>query len=203
MASRRSFDALYPPATLEEHKDLFLVGFFLSIGLSGTPTWATLGIALVLVLAVPFKAALFFAILTRFKFRSRTALLSSLSLANYSEFGLIVTSIGVGNGWIGNDWLIVVAISLSITFVLAAPLNAFAHNIYARFSDLLQRFETAKRLEWALPTTSAPSLATAGYTRREQSLEARKELLSPAKTGCISCQNNFANIFNTTSISLL
>jgi hypothetical protein len=99
------------------------------------------------VLAVPFKAALFFAILTRFKLRARTAILSSLSLANYSEFGLIVASIGAANGWIGKDWLIVIAISLSITFVLAAPLNAFAHNIYARFSDLLKRFETETRLK--------------------------------------------------------
>ncbi|MGB8333812.1 MAG: cation:proton antiporter family protein [Desulfobacterales bacterium] len=128
-------------------KDLFLVGFFLSIGLSGTPTWTAFGIALLLVLAVPFKAALFFAILTRFKLRARTAILSSLSLTNYSEFGLIVAFIGVANSWIGKDWLIVIAISLSITFVLAAPLNAFAHNIYARFSDLLKRFETATRLK--------------------------------------------------------
>jgi predicted Kef-type K+ transport protein len=128
-------------------KDLFLVGFFLSIGLSGTPTWTAFGIALLLVLAVPFKAALFFAILTRFKLRARTAILSSLSLSNYSEFGLIVASIGTANGWIGKDWLIVIAISLSTTFILAAPLNAFAHNIYARFSDLLRRFETAARLK--------------------------------------------------------
>ena len=128
-------------------KDLFLIGFFLIIGLSGSPTWTAFGIALLLVLAVPFKAALFFAILTRFKLRARTAILGSLSLANYSEFGLIVASIGTANGWIGKDWLIVIAISLSITFVLAAPLNAFAHNIYARFSDLLKRFETETRLK--------------------------------------------------------
>jgi len=38
-----------------------------------------------------------------------------------------------------------------------------------------------KRLEWALLTTSAPKLAIAGYTRREQSLEDRKELLSTCK----------------------
>jgi predicted Kef-type K+ transport protein len=99
------------------------------------------------VLAVPFKAALFLAILTRFKLRARTAILGSLSLANYNEFGLIVASNGAANGWIGKDWLIVIAISLSTTFVLAAPLNAFAHSIYARFSDLLKRFETATRLK--------------------------------------------------------
>ncbi len=127
-------------------KDLLLVGFFLIIGLSGNPTGAAFGMALLLVLAVPFKAALFFAILTRFKLRARTAILGSLSLANYSEFGLIVASIGAANGWIGKDWLIIIAISLSITFILAAPLNAFAHHIYARFSDLLKRFETETRL---------------------------------------------------------
>ena len=91
------------------------------------------------------KAAVF-CVLTRFK-RASPAFLGSLSLANYSEFGLIVASIGAANGWIGKDWLIVIAISMSITFVLAAPLNAFAHNIYARFSDLLKRFETETRLK--------------------------------------------------------
>jgi predicted Kef-type K+ transport protein len=132
---------------LLDFKDLLLIGFFLIIGLSGSPTWTVFGIALLLVLAVPFKAALFFAILTRFKLRARTAILGSLSLANYSEFGLIVASIGVANGWIGKDWLIIIAISISITFVLAAPLNAYAHNIYARFSDVLKRFETETRLK--------------------------------------------------------
>jgi len=144
--------ATYPKASelanrLLGFKDLFLVGFFLNIGISGTPTWATLAIALVLVLAVPFKTVLFFTILNRFKLRARTAMLSSLSLANYSEFGLIVASIGVANGWIDKDWLMVIAISLSITFVLGAPINAFAHDIYARFSDFLTRFETATRLK--------------------------------------------------------
>lgn len=128
-------------------KDLFLVGFFLSIGISGSPTWAAFGIALLLVLAVPFKAALFFGLLTRFKLRARTAMLGSLSLANYSEFGLIVASIGAAKGWIGNDWLIVIAISLSMTFILASPLNANAHDLYARFSGRLKRFETATRLK--------------------------------------------------------
>jgi len=128
-------------------KDLFLVGFFLNIGISGTPTWAALGTALLLVGAMPFKAALFFWVLTRFKLRSRTAMLSSLSLTNYSEFGLIVASVGAANGWIHGDWLMVVAIALSFTFVLAAPLNAAAHTIYARVAGRLKPFETPVRLK--------------------------------------------------------
>ncbi|MHC4306847.1 MAG: cation:proton antiporter domain-containing protein, partial [Planctomycetota bacterium] len=38
--------------------------------------------------------------------------------ANYSEFGLIVGTVGVAAGWISFEWLIVVAVALSITFVL-------------------------------------------------------------------------------------
>jgi predicted Kef-type K+ transport protein len=143
--------AAHPKATeLSERllgfKDLFLVGFFLNIGISGVPTLAGLGVAVLLVLAVPFKAALFFAVLTRFKLRARTSMLAALGLANYSEFGLIVGSIGVTAGWIDGNWLITIAIAMSITFVLAAPLNAKAHAIYEQASDRLRRFETPERL---------------------------------------------------------
>jgi predicted Kef-type K+ transport protein len=127
-------------------KDLFLIGFFLNIGMSGFPTPAGLVLALLLALAVPFKAALFFGLLTRFKLRARTAMLASLSLANYSEFGLIVGSIGAAMGWMSGDWLVIIAVALSITFILAAPLNAASHTIYARLSERLKSFESAKRL---------------------------------------------------------
>jgi predicted Kef-type K+ transport protein len=127
-------------------KDIFLVGFFLSIGLSGAPSLKDIGISALLTLVVPFKVALFFLLLTRFKLRARTSLLASLSLANYSEFGLIVGAIGVFNGWIGSEWLIIIAIALSISFVIAAPLNSVSHSIYLKFSDQLKSFETKIRL---------------------------------------------------------
>ncbi|MGI9569048.1 MAG: NAD-binding protein, partial [Desulfobulbia bacterium] len=123
-------------------KELFLVGFFLSIGLKGLPDMEALGIAALLVLVTPFKVALFFLLLTRFKLRARTALLGSFSLANYSEFGLIVGYIGATSGWISSEWLVIIAIALSITFILASPLNAAAHNIYNRLADRLRRYET-------------------------------------------------------------
>ena len=127
-------------------KDLFLVGFFLNIGISSSPALGGFAMALLLALLMPFKAALFFGILTRFKLRARTSMLASFSLANYSEFGLIVGSIGVANGWLSSDWLAIIAIALSITFILAAPLNSASHVIYARLSNKLKYFETAKRL---------------------------------------------------------
>jgi hypothetical protein len=127
-------------------KDLFLVGFFLSIGLSGVPSLNVLGIAGLLTLAVAFKVILFFFIFTKFKLRAATSLLASFSLANFSEFGLLVGSIGVRNGWIGNDWLTVIAIALSISFILASPLNSAANAVYERWAGRLQSFQTKSRL---------------------------------------------------------
>jgi hypothetical protein len=126
-------------------KEIFLIGFFLNIGLSGAPTLEGLGIAFLLVLAVPFKAGLFFWLLTRFRLRARSSLLSSLSLANYSEFGLIVGAVGAAKGWIAEEWLGIVAIALSISFIAAAPLNRVAHDLYARFRERLLPFETGAR----------------------------------------------------------
>jgi predicted Kef-type K+ transport protein len=143
--------AMHPKASelakaLLSFKDLFLVGFFLNIGITGSPSMGAVGIALMLAVVMPLKAALFFGILSRFRLRARTSMLASLSLANYSEFGLIVGGIGVANGWLDNEWLGILAIALSCTFVMAAPANSMAHSIYARWSSRLKRFERAERL---------------------------------------------------------
>jgi len=126
-------------------KDLFLVGFFLTIGLAGAPTLQSVGIAAILTVAVIFKVGLFFLLLSRFKLRARTSLLATLSLANYSEFGLLVAAIGVRNNWIGPEWLITIAIALSISFIVASPLNTAAHRIYERWSKRLKPFESKTR----------------------------------------------------------
>jgi Kef-type K+ transport system membrane component KefB len=116
-------------------KDLFLVGFFLTIGLSGVPDLAGLGVALLLVLMVPVKVGLFLLLLTRFRLRSRSSLLGSLSLANYSEFGLIVAAVGATNGWIGPEWLV----------IIASPLNSAADTIYIHWRRELVHLEAATR----------------------------------------------------------
>lgn len=121
--------------------DLFLVGFFLNIGLAGFPSWQGLGMALLFTALLPFKTALFFWLLTRFRLRARTGLMAALHLSTFSEFGLIVLAVGAGKGWIPDEWLVTFAITLSLSFLIAAPLNRRASEIYARWSGYLQRFE--------------------------------------------------------------
>lgn len=127
-------------------KDLFLVGFFLSIGMSGQLSLEALIIGLLLVPFVFIKSALFFALMTRFKLRARTSLLATLNLTNYSEFGLIVAALGVSNGWIESDWLVVIAIALSFSFVVAAPINSKDDRIYSRLREFWLKFQHEERL---------------------------------------------------------
>jgi len=125
-------------------KDLFLLGFFLSIGLSGAITLEAVAVGALLTPIVLLKSALFFMLLGLFRLRARTALLASVNLSNYSEFGLIVVAIGVANGWIGSEWLIILAVALSFSFVLAAGLAKTVRHHYDRNRDWWKRLQNPK-----------------------------------------------------------
>ncbi|MEM1344538.1 MAG: cation:proton antiporter family protein [Pseudomonadota bacterium] len=126
-------------------KDIFLIGFFLNIGLGGLPTPEVLLTAVILLGLLPLKMGLFFFVLCLFRLRARTALLAALGLATYSEFGLIVGAIAVEMGTIPQEWLLSLALALALSFLIVSPLNAIAHDIYARNHRRLRRFEVARK----------------------------------------------------------
>jgi len=128
-------------SSLLAFKDLFLIGFFLSIGLTATISMQVIGIALLLLLIMPLKVLMYYWLLTMFRLRARTSFLTSLSLANYSEFGLIVSAIGYNYGWLSSEWLGVMAVAMSFTFIAASPLNISSHEIYADMDKFLSRFQ--------------------------------------------------------------
>jgi len=132
-------------------KEIFLVAFFLSIGFNGAPTFSALMIAVALAVMMLAKSLLFYRLLTVFKLRARTGFLASLSLSNYSEFGLIVGAIGVSNGWMNSEWLVIIAIALSITFVFSSLANTRAHVLYAKYECLICKFERPQRLPDDMP----------------------------------------------------
>lgn len=118
-------------------KEVFLIGFFLSIGMSGLPDMQAALFALALALVLPVKGVLFFAALIAFGLRARTAFLAALSLTAYSEFGLIVAA-GIPAA---SDFLVPLALAVAVSFVIAAPLNRAAHPLFERFESRLARFE--------------------------------------------------------------
>ena len=127
-------------------KEIFLVAFFLSIGFHGLPSAMSMVIALVLAVLMLSKSYLFFRLFTAFKLRGRTSFLTSLSLSNYSEFGLIVGAIGVANGWMSGEWLVIIALALAITFSMSSLANTRAHSLYAKFENQLYKYESLQRL---------------------------------------------------------
>jgi glutathione-regulated potassium-efflux system ancillary protein KefC len=132
--------------SLLNFKDLFLIGFFLSIGFTALPTVDMLAAAIIMATALPFKAGMFFLLLARLKLRSRSAFLAALSLSNYSEFGLIVCSASVAHGLLAKEWLVIMALAMSLSFVFSSIINAKAHDLYNRWSAGLKRFEHPERL---------------------------------------------------------
>lgn len=152
--------------SLLSFKDVFLVGFFLTIGLSGEISLEVLAIGLLLVPLIFIKSAFFFALMTGFKLRARTSLLATLNLTNYSEFGLIVLAIAVSNGWIDGNWLVIMAIALSLSFVISAWANKWDDMIYSRFRTFWMKFQREERLpDDQLLNTADATIAIFGMGR--------------------------------------
>jgi len=77
----------------------------------------------------------FFLLLVAFRLRACTSFLTVLTLTAYSEFGLIVAA------GVLPEWVVPLAVAVSFSFVIAAPLNRFAHPPFQRWENRLRRFE--------------------------------------------------------------
>lgn len=122
-------------------KDIFLIGFFLKIGFYALPTMETFFMALSLLPLLFLKLVLFFFLFTWLRLRSRTAFLSSLLLANFSEFGLIVCALSVEKGWLDPSWLIAIAMAVAMSFMLLSVVYSYAHSLFARYKTSLLKWQ--------------------------------------------------------------
>ena len=138
---------------LLQFKDLFLVGFFISIGLSGWPAEELVYVALLIGVLAPLKSPLYFWLMTKFSTPPRTAVLSAAALSNYSEFGLIVVAIASKEGILDYQWSAALSLSIAFSFLLSSGMNLKVHTFYMRHFNKLRRFKS-QRLETALPDVS-------------------------------------------------
>lgn len=127
-------------------KDLFLVAFFLSIGIDALPSWGGVLVACIFLLVLPIKPLVYFWLFTKADLRARTSWQAGLDLTSYSEFGLVVILAAGTAGWIPDDVLGMVAVLIAGSFAVGAPLAQRGEQLYRRWHTRLKSFESTKRL---------------------------------------------------------
>lgn len=136
---------------LVQLKDLFLVGFFLQIGYYGLPEGYMWFVAGALSLLIGLRPMIYYLLFVAFRLRARTSLLGGVSLFTYSEFGLVVATAAVANGLLNPEWLTTIALAVTISFVIATPLNTRIHILYSRYGAGLQKLERKGRIPAETP----------------------------------------------------
>jgi Kef-type K+ transport system membrane component KefB/voltage-gated potassium channel Kch len=129
-------------------RDFFAVIFFVSIGLTLIPV--SLGkiiipLLVMLALTVLVLPVITMFVLALFGYKKRTAFLTSISLAQISEFSLIIASLGFSKGHISSEIFSLVIILAIITLGLTAYFIKFDDKLYHLFGKKLIWFEKLSR----------------------------------------------------------
>jgi hypothetical protein len=131
-------------ARLVSLRDFLLLFFFidlgagLDLGLLGAQAGAAVVLSLLVLLGKPL---IIMGILGALGYRSRTGFLTGLSLAQISEFSLILAALGVGLGHIASETASVITLVGIITIALSTYLTLYAHPLYERVGRWLTIFE--------------------------------------------------------------
>jgi Kef-type K+ transport system membrane component KefB len=125
-------------------RDFLLLFFFLSLGaslnLSLVPqqAWPALVLSLFVLIGNPI---LVMAIMGAMGYRKRTGFLAGLTVAQISEFSLILGALGVSLGHIGDETLGLITLVGLLTITLSTYLILYSHPLYEHLSPLLSIFE--------------------------------------------------------------
>lgn len=122
-------------------KEAFLVGFFLEIGLGGLPQIEGFYLIGVLLLLLPIKTALFFALFIAFKLRARTSFLATATLTAYSEFTLIAGAVAVSAGILPASLLVTLGLLTALSYILNSLIMRYEDSIWKKMSGFLRGFE--------------------------------------------------------------
>ncbi len=122
-------------------KELFLVAFFLQIGLSELPNQQQIYQALTLLALLPVQGLMFFALYLISGLRARTAFISSLALMTYSEFALITTRAITDAQLLPQEWNSIISLAVAGSLAIAAPLNRFSQQLFLWLEPVLTRLE--------------------------------------------------------------
>lgn len=120
-------------------RDFFLTLFFLSLGMKITaPSWELVGpVALVVVFVIVSRFLSIYPLLALSGAGRRTCFLTSLNLAQLSEFALVIAALGVFYGHITSELIGVLVYAMAITAVLSSYSIRWSHGLYRLVERLL------------------------------------------------------------------
>lgn len=130
--------------TLLSLKEFMLVGFFVSIGLSATPSLGQATFALILLLLIPLNTFAYALILRVSGLSPRTTTLTSLTLSNFSEFAIILVAMTAASGLVDESWLVTFSLAVSFSFVLSTMLNMRGSKLPQKISSLIPEVPESK-----------------------------------------------------------
>lgn len=131
-------------------RDFFVVLFFVFFGsqLAGSVTLNILGKAALFSLFILIgKPIIVMAILRIFGYKKRTNFLAGSSLAQISEFSLIIVLLGFSLGHLNQEIMSLVVLIALITIGLSSYSIYYSHPIFNRISKLLNIFEEKTKID--------------------------------------------------------
>lgn len=123
--------------TLLSLKEFMLIGFFLSIGLSATPTLDQALFGFILLLLIPINTAAYALILRLTGLSPRTTTLTALTLSNFSEFAIILVAMTSATGLVDESWMVTFSLAVSFSFVLSTLLNMRGSKLPRKIASLI------------------------------------------------------------------
>ncbi len=155
-------------------RDFFLTLFFISLGMKIPLPELNMMLA-VLGLVIFAIASRFLTVYPLLAFSGsgrRTGFISSLNLAQVSEFSLVIASLGIGYGHIQKDIMSIIIYSMAFTSVISSYFIKFNHEIYLLFNRLMGSigFKTKTEKEEAKEREKSYSIVILGFHRGARAL---------------------------------
>ena len=122
-------------------RDFFLTLFFVALGMQiSKPSWDLVGpVALITAVVIATRFLTLYPLLALCGAGRRTAFMVSLNLAQISEFGLVIATLGVAYGHLHKESINVILYAMAVTAVLSSYAIRFSQPLFRLYDRLLSR----------------------------------------------------------------
>ncbi len=152
-------------------RDFFATIFFVSLGLEltvGSITTIMVPLIILTLFVIILKPLILMFICSFFGYKKRTSFLSSMSLAQVSEFSLIIVAQGLLLGHIGQEMFTLTVLLAIITIVLTSYFIKYEDNMFQKMKRHMGFFdkftESSSELEY-MPRKRKNHIVLCGYNR--------------------------------------